>query len=66
MIDISNDRITEEQYRSDKMTSVIGITIYVCPICGFKSFDMFPVGHWEAGSDGRRTYSCPGCNAELE
>ncbi len=48
------------------MASIIGITIYVCPICGFRSFDMFPVEHWEAGSSGRRTYRCPGCNKELE
>jgi len=48
------------------MPSMLGIAIYICPICKYKSFDIFPIKHYEAGSAGRRTYSCPNCNIELD
>ncbi len=48
------------------MSSMITITVYICPICRFKSFNIFPIKHYEAGSAGTRTFSCPNCNTELD
>ena len=49
-----------------EIKSMIYIRKYVCPYCGYTSDELFPIEHYEGGSSGYRTFTCPNCGKEME
>lgn len=49
-----------------KLRRMIYIRKYICPNCDYSSNELFPIEHYEGGSSGYRTFSCPKCGEELE
>lgn len=58
--------VSVSEVNMTELKRMIYIRKYVCPYCGYTSDNLFPIEHYEGGSSGYRTFTCPDCGRGME